>query len=43
MRLIHVAPVPDNRVSAEGRVIAYADQEMQRLEAEGIAKTAKKS
>ena len=36
VRLLHVAPVPGNRVSPEGRVIAYADQEMARLEAEGM-------
>ncbi len=32
VRLLHVAPVPDNIVSSEGRVVAYADQEMTRLE-----------
>jgi nucleotide-binding universal stress UspA family protein len=36
VRLLHVAPVPENLVSAEGRVIAYADQEMARLETEGL-------
>lgn len=36
VRLLHVAPVPDNLVSETGRVIAYADQEMSRLEAEGM-------
>lgn len=35
VRLLHVLPVPTNRASPEGRVIAYADQEMARLEAEG--------
>lgn len=35
VRLLHVAPAPDLRVGADGRVIAYADQEMARLEAEG--------
>lgn len=34
VRLLHVAPVPDNQVDPEGRVVAYADQEMARLEAE---------
>ena len=34
VRLLHVAPLPDNRVDSEGRVVAYADQEMARLEAE---------
>jgi len=36
VRLVLVAPVPENRVSAEGRTVAYADQEMARLEAEGL-------
>jgi nucleotide-binding universal stress UspA family protein len=36
VRLLHVAPVPENLVSSEGRLIAYADQEMERLEAEGL-------
>ncbi len=36
VRLLNVAPVPGNRVSDEGRVIAYADQEMARLELEGL-------
>lgn len=36
VRLVHVAPVPDNRVNHEGRVVAYADQEMARLEAEAM-------
>ena len=36
VRLLHVAPQPDVLVSAEGRVVAYADQEMARLEAEGV-------
>ncbi len=35
VRLMHVAPVPDNVVS-DGRVVAYADQEMTRLESEGL-------
>jgi len=34
VRLLHVAPVPGNVMSAEGRLVAYADQEMARLEAE---------
>ncbi|HEU5322372.1 MAG TPA: universal stress protein, partial [Methylomirabilota bacterium] len=33
VRLIHVAPVPDNVVTPEGRTIAYADQEMARVQA----------
>ena len=36
LRLLHVAPVPENLVSREGRVIVYADQEMVRLEAGGL-------
>jgi nucleotide-binding universal stress UspA family protein len=36
VRLLQVAPVPRNRVSEEGRVLAYADQEMERLETEGL-------
>jgi len=34
--LLHVAPVPDNRVDEGGRVVAYADQEMERLRSEGL-------
>src|SRR5919106_1111973 len=37
VRLLHVDPVPHNVVSSSGRVIAYADQEMTRLETEGLA------
>ena len=36
VRLLCVKPVPENRVNEEGRVVAYADQEMARLEAEGL-------
>jgi nucleotide-binding universal stress UspA family protein len=36
VRLLHVEPVPQNRVSEEGHVVAYADQEMARIEAEGL-------
>jgi len=36
VRLLHVAPLPESVVSGDGRVIAYADQEMSRLEAEGL-------
>ena len=36
VRLLQVAPVPRNRVSKEGRVLANADEEMARLEAEGL-------
>jgi nucleotide-binding universal stress UspA family protein len=34
LRLLHVAPIPERRQGEDGRVIAYADQEMARLEAE---------
>jgi nucleotide-binding universal stress UspA family protein len=36
VRLLHVAPLPGPRVTTDGRVLAYADQEMKRLEAEGL-------
>jgi nucleotide-binding universal stress UspA family protein len=36
VRLLHVAPAPDNVVDADGRLVAYADQEMARLEAEAL-------
>jgi nucleotide-binding universal stress UspA family protein len=36
VRLLQVAPAPQNRVSEEGRVLAYADEEMARLEADGL-------
>lgn len=36
VRFLHVAPIPENVVSTEGRVIAFSDQEMERLEAEGL-------
>lgn len=35
LRLLHVSPVPAHRIDERGRVIAYADQEMERLTAEG--------
>ena len=35
VRLLQVYPVPEHRVSSSGRVVAYADQEMERLSAEG--------
>jgi nucleotide-binding universal stress UspA family protein len=34
VRLLHVAPVPGARITDEGRVVAYADQEMARVESE---------
>jgi nucleotide-binding universal stress UspA family protein len=34
--LLRVEPLPDNYVGPGGRVVAYADQEMARLEAEGL-------
>jgi len=36
VRLLHVAPMPDNQVDADGRVIAYADQELDRVRAEAL-------
>jgi nucleotide-binding universal stress UspA family protein len=36
VRLLRVFPIPDRVVGAHGRTIAYADQEMARLEAEGL-------
>lgn len=36
VRLIHVFPVPDNVMGRDGHLVAYADQEMARLEAEGL-------
>lgn len=36
VRLIHVAPPPDNVVDDDGHVMAYSDQEGARLEAEGL-------
>lgn len=35
VRLVHIAPAPDNVVS-DGRIVAYADQEAARLENEGL-------
>ncbi|HEV8585862.1 MAG TPA: universal stress protein [Methylomirabilota bacterium] len=34
LRFLHVAPLPDNVVDEDGRVVAYTDQEAQRLETE---------
>lgn len=36
VRLLNVRPIPSTVVSDSGRVIAYADQEMTRLEAAGL-------
>jgi len=36
IRLVTVEPLPDSCVGSDGRVVAYADQEMARLEAEGL-------
>jgi len=36
VRLLHVAPIPDTVVDDDGRVLAYADQEGERLEAEAL-------
>lgn len=35
VRLLQVQPVPEHRVDSNGRVVAFADQEMERLGAEG--------
>jgi nucleotide-binding universal stress UspA family protein len=35
IRLLQVHPVPEHRVTHDGRVVAYADQEMERIGAEG--------
>jgi nucleotide-binding universal stress UspA family protein len=37
VRLLRVDPVPNNVVRPSGQVVAYTDQEMARLEAEGLA------
>ena len=36
VRLLHVEPIPRSLVSESGRVVAYADQEMARLEAQWL-------
>ena len=36
VRLLHVAPVPTGWGDDKGRIFVYADQEMERLEAEGL-------
>jgi nucleotide-binding universal stress UspA family protein len=33
VRLIHVAPIPENVVTPDGRTVAYTDQELARLQA----------
>lgn len=35
VRLLHVAPLPENRVAEYGRVVVFASQERERLEARG--------
>ena len=37
VRLLRVFPVPDRVIGTHGRTVAYADQEMARLTAEGLA------
>jgi len=32
VRLLHVAPIPRERVTDDGRLVAYASQEMERIE-----------
>jgi len=36
VRLLHVAPEPDSFVDTEGRTVVYVDQELARLQAEGL-------
>jgi len=36
VRLLNVAPMPDNVVDEEGRVLAYSDQEAARIEAAAL-------
>ena len=36
VRLLHVAPLPDAVVDVDGRIVAFADQEGARLEAEAL-------
>jgi nucleotide-binding universal stress UspA family protein len=36
LRLLRVFPVPDRVVGSDGRTVAYSDQEMARLTAEGL-------
>jgi nucleotide-binding universal stress UspA family protein len=36
VRLVHVAPLPDNIVGTDGHLIAYSDQETARMEAEWL-------
>ena len=35
VRLLQVSPVPEQRIGTAGRVVAYVDQEMERVHAEG--------
>jgi nucleotide-binding universal stress UspA family protein len=37
VRLLRVFPIPEHVVGAHGRIVAYVDQEMARLTAEGLA------
>jgi len=37
VRLLRVFPIPERVVGAHGRTVAYVDQEMERLTAEGLA------
>src|SRR5262245_10840635 len=32
VRLLNVAPIPEQRIASDGRVVAYASQEMERVE-----------
>ena len=35
VRLLHVAPTPENRIGEYGRIVVFASQERERLEARG--------
>jgi len=37
VRLLHVAPIPKERTTDDGRVVAYASQEMERIEFSRLA------
>ena len=37
VRLLRVFPIPERVIGAHGRTVAYVDQEMARLTAEGLA------
>ena len=37
VRLLNVAPIPEERVAQDGRIVAYASQEMERVEHKRLA------